>query len=319
MGINRNPTEANKGAKTNIQWFPGHMAKARRLLAENLSKVDAVVELLDARAPLSSENPEIDKLLKNKPRVVAANKSDLADPAVTAEYVRIFKERGIRLIPVDSRSGAGTAQVREALFELMAEKLSRKAEKGLQQYTIKTMVVGIPNVGKSTFINRLLGRNKAVTGDRPGVTRGEQWLRVDDRIVLLDTPGLLWPRFDDQRTGFVLSCAGSIKDDVTDRSEIASFLLLYLLDNYKGVLADKYGVDEAAALEEDADGLAADNTVSRLGMVGFRALEEVALKNGCLRKGGVADVDRASAKVLDDLRAGRLGRISLDLPEGFER
>jgi ribosome biogenesis GTPase A len=314
MGINRNPTEANKGAKTNIQWFPGHMAKARRLLAENLSKVDAVVELLDARAPLSSENPEIDKLLKNKPRVVAANKSDLADPAVTAEYVRIFKERGIRLIPVDSRSGAGTAQVREALFELMAEKLSRKAEKGLQQYTIKTMVVGIPNVGKSTFINRLLGRNKAVTGDRPGVTRGEQWLRVDDRIVLLDTPGLLWPRFDDQRTGFVLSCAGSIKDDVTDRSEIASFLLLYLLDNYKGVLADKYGIDEAAVLEE-----AADNTVSRLGTVGFRALEEVALKNGCLRKGGVADVDRASAKVLDDLRAGRLGRISLDLPEGFTR
>ena len=319
MGINRNPTEANKGAKTNIQWFPGHMAKARRLLSENLSKVDAVVELLDARAPLSSENPEIDKLLKNKPRLVAANKSDLADPAVTAEYLRLFKERGIRLIPVDSRSGAGTAQVREALFELMAEKLSRKAEKGLQQYTIKTMVVGIPNVGKSTFINRLLGRNKAVTGDRPGVTRGEQWLRVDDRIVLLDTPGLLWPRFDDQRTGFVLSCAGSIKDDVTDRTEIASFLLLYLLDNYKGVLEDKYGIDEAAALEEDADGLAADNTLSRLGTVGFRALEEVALKNGCLRKGGVADVDRASAKVLDDLRAGRLGRISLDLPEGFKR
>ena len=318
MSINKNPTEANNGAKINIQWFPGHMAKARRLLTENLSKVDAAVELLDARALISSGNPEIDKILKNKPRIVVANKSDLADPAVTAAFVEKFKEKNICLIPTDSRNSSDAARVKQAVFELMSDRLKQKTERGIQQYTVKIMIVGIPNVGKSTFINRLLGRNKAVTGNRPGVTRGEQWLRVDDKIMLLDTPGLLWPKFDDQRTGLVLSCAGSIKDDILDRSEIASFLLLEIMDNYPGVLRDRYGIDEdnikseACGEETLASDFGGDNTVSRLGTVGFRALEEAALKNGCIRKGGVADIDRASAKVLDDFRSGKLGRISLD-------
>lgn len=300
-----------------IQWFPGHMAKARRLLAENLSKVDLVVELLDARAIPSSENPEIDRLLGSKPRLAVANKADLADPAVTASFVNAYAARGITLLPADSRDGSGVKAVRAAIMELMADKLERRKERGMQSYTVKTMVVGIPNVGKSTFINRMCGRSAAVTGDRPGVTRGEQWLRVDDSIALLDTPGLLWPKFDERRVGLCLAATGAIKDDILDRTEIASFLLLYILDNYPGTLRGKYGLDEAELLRADnaaGNGLdAANGTIlSRLGTVGYPALEQTALKRGCLRKGGVADIDRACALVLDDFRGGRLGRISLD-------
>ena len=292
-----------------IQWFPGHMAKARRLLAENLSKVDLVVELLDARAILSSENPEIDRLLGSKPRLAVANKADLADPAVTAAFVKAYGARGITLLPADSRDGSGVKAVRAAIMELMADKLARRRERGMQSYTVKTMVVGIPNVGKSTFINRMCGRSAAVTGDRPGVTRGEQWLRVDDSIALLDTPGLLWPKFDERRVGLCLAATGAIKDDILDRAEIASFLLLYILDNYSGTLRDKYGLDEDALLSAGEDTGA---VLSRLGTVGYPALEQTALKRGCLRKGGLADIDRACALVLDDFRGGRLGRISLD-------
>lgn len=308
-----NENNVNNGEKVNIQWFPGHMAKARRLLSENLSKVDAVVELLDARAIRSSENPEIERILKAKPRIVVANKSDLADPSVTERFIKEYRERGIRLISADSRSGADVKAVRAAINDVMSEKTARKRERGMRQYTVKTMVAGIPNVGKSTFINRLIGRTAAVTGDKPGVTRGEQWLRVDDGIVLLDTPGLLWPKFDDQRTGYVLASIGSIKDDILDRAEIASFLLLFLLDNYPGVLAGKYGLDEASLLKagEDKD---SDGVISRIGTVGYAALELTAKKRGCIRKGGAADVDRACALVLDDFRGGRLGRISLDVP-----
>ena len=301
------------GYSGHIQWFPGHMAKARRILAEAISKVDAVIELSDARTPLSSENPEIGRLLGTKPRLVAANKSDLADPAVTEAFVRKYAAAGLRLIPVNSRDQSGVRDVRLALMELMAEKIGRKQDRGIKTYTVKTMVVGIPNVGKSTFINRMCGRAAAVTGDRPGVTRGGQWLRVDDGIMLLDTPGLLWPKFDDQLIGFRLASTGAIKDDVLDRAEIASFLLLYLLDNYPGTLGAKYGIDEAALL---AGGASSDDSVvlSRLGTVGYPALEATALKRGCLLKGGRPDVDRACALVLDDFRGGRLGRISLERP-----
>ncbi len=305
-------------ANVNIQWFPGHMAKARRLLSENLSKVDAVVELIDARAVTSSQNPEIDRLLKNKPRIIVANKADLADPAVTEAFVKEYAGRGIRLISADSRTGADVKKIKTAIMELMSEKLSRKKERGMRQYTVKTMVAGIPNVGKSTFINRLCGRTAAVTGDRPGVTRGEQWLRVDDSIILLDTPGLLWPKFDDQRIGYCLASVGSIKDDVIDRAEIASFLLLYILDNYPGVLSDKYSLDERSLLAGGNSGTGDGVILSRIGTVGYPALEAAAVKRGCLRKGGAADIDRACAMVLDDFRAGKLGRISLDRPEKYE-
>ena len=315
--------EPETGYVNPIQWFPGHMAKARRLLAENLSKVDLVVELLDARAVLSSRNPEIDRLLGSKPRLAVANKADLADPAVTASFVKDFSARGITLLPADSRDGSGVKAVRAAIMELMSEKLSRRLERGMQSYTVKTMVVGIPNVGKSTFINRMCGRGAAVTGDRPGVTRGEQWLRVDDSIALLDTPGLLWPKFDERRVGLCLAATGAIKDDILDRAEIASFLLLYLLDNYPGTLRDKYGLDEEALLNAGGssggtDGISTEGgaVLSRIGTVGYPALEQTALKRGCLRKGGVADIERACALVLDDFRGGRLGRVSLDRPEG---
>lgn len=302
-------------ANVNIQWFPGHMAKARRLLTENLSKVDAVVELLDARAISSSENPEIRRILKNKPHIVVANKSDLADPNVTAAYIKEYAENGIKLISADSRTGADVKKIKSAIRELMEEKLTRKKERGMRQYTVKTMVAGIPNVGKSTFINRLCGRTAAVTGDKPGVTRGEQWLRVDDGIVLLDTPGLLWPKFDDQRIGYCLACVGSIKDDILDRAEIASFLLLYILDNYPGVLADKYSIDEEAVLAGGNTSEEESIILSRIGSVGYPALEAAAKNRGCIRKGGLPDIDRACAMVLDEFRGGKLGRISLDRPD----
>ncbi len=213
--------------ESNIQWFPGHMAKARRLLAENLSLVDIVVEIIDARIPFSSRNPEIDRLLGQKPRVVIGNKRDLADEKISKFWKQYFAEQGIPLIYTDAKSGGGVREVQQAILQVMAEKIQRKMDKGMRTYTVKTMVVGIPNVGKSSFINKVAGKNVAVTGDKPGVTRGKQWLRMNDQISLLDTPGLLWPKFEDQRAAFCLAATGAIKDDVLDRTDITAFLLLH--------------------------------------------------------------------------------------------
>ncbi len=304
--------------ESHIQWFPGHMAKARRLLAENLSLVDAVVELIDARIPFSSRNPEIDRLLGQKPRVVVGNKRDLADEKVSKFWKQYFAEQGIPLIYTDCRSGAGVRDVQQAIRSVMAEKIQRKLDRGMRAYTVKTMIVGIPNVGKSSFINKVAGKNVAVTGDKPGVTRGKQWLRMNDDISLLDTPGLLWPKFEDQRAAFCLAATGAIKDDVLDRTDITAFLLLYLTDRYPGLLTEKYKIDEVAIQTQHAVDYPRQESESegafRRRTLGVALLEACAKKRGCLQKGGVIDEDRICSMILDDFRGGRIGRISLDDP-----
>lgn len=292
-----------------IQWFPGHMAKARRLLEENLSMVDIVVELVDARIPFSSRNPEIDRILGTKPRVIAANKKDLADPDVCRFWSSYYKEKGIPIIYTDCKSGNGVKDVRNAIMRELSEKLSRKEERGIKTYTVKTMVVGIPNVGKSTFINRIAGKNVAVTGDKPGVTRGKQWLSVDDNIWLLDTPGLLWPKFEDRRAAYCLACTGAIKDDILDRTDIVSFLIEFLLKNYPGLLNAKYKIDEAAVAES---GNGAKDEDERRRLIGHSGIEACARKRGYLLKGGILDTERACVTILDDFRGGMTGKISLD-------
>lgn len=306
----------------NIQWFPGHMAKARRLLAENLGLVDVVVEIIDARIPFSSRNPEIDRLLGQKPRVVIGNKRDLADEKISKFWKQYFADQGVPLIFTDAKSGGGVREVQQAILQVMAEKIQRKMDKGMRTYTVKTMVVGIPNVGKSSFINKVAGKNVAVTGDKPGVTRGKQWLRMNDQISLLDTPGLLWPKFEDQRAAFCLAATGAIKDDVLDRTDITAFLLLHLLDYYPGVLENKYKINEeeirskAPDLSEKQE-IETENAFRRR-TLGVRLLHACARKRGCLQKGGVIDEDRICALILDDYRGGRIGRISLDNPSVVE-
>lgn len=308
--------------ESNIQWFPGHMAKARRLLSENLGLVDCVVELIDARIPFSSRNPEIDRLLGQKPRVVVANKRDLADEKQSKFWKKYFADQGIPLIYTDCQKGAGVREVQQAILNVMAEKIQRKMDKGMRTYTVKTMVVGIPNVGKSSFINKVAGKNVVVTGDKPGVTRGKQWLRMNDQISLLDTPGLLWPKFEDQRAAFCLAATGAIKDDVLDRTDITAFLLLYLADHYPGLLTEKYKIDEKTLLTASEDTYTRQEFESesafRRRTVGIRLLHACAKKRGCLQKGGVIDEDRICAMILDDFRGGKIGRISLDDPSVLE-
>jgi len=316
------PAEAQESQDeygTGIQWFPGHMAKARRLLAENLAQVDVCAELVDARIPISSRNPEIDRLLGEKPRLILANKSDLADPASMRRFAEFYRSKGIGFIPVSSSGGTGVDEAGRALVGLMEEKIRRREERGQKLYTVKAMIVGIPNVGKSTFINRLCGRSAAQVGNRPGVTRGKQWLRAGDELLLLDTPGLLWPKFEDQRAALCLAATGAIKDDVIDRESVAAYLCAYLMAGYPGALGERYGIDEAEAetAAETAERNAAEqgletSEISADFIKGSAILEAVAVRKGCLRKGGVADTDRACTMLLDDFRAGRLGRITLD-------
>ena len=320
------PAEAPESADeygTGIQWFPGHMAKARRLLAENLAQVDVCAELVDARIPLSSRNPEIDRLLGEKPRLILANKSDLADPEAMRGFTAYYRGKGTAFIPVSSSGGAGVEEAGRALVRLMEDKIRRREERGQKLYTVKAMIVGIPNVGKSTFINRLCGRSAAQVGNRPGVTRGKQWLRAGEGLLLLDTPGLLWPRFEDQRSAVCLAATGAIKDDVIDRESVAAYVCAYLMTTYPGTLGDRYGISEAeaeaaaakAGQEAETQGPALSG-ISAEFVKGSAILEAVAVKKGCLRKGGLADTDRASALLLDDLRSGKLGRITLDeVPE----
>lgn len=303
----------------NIQWFPGHMAKARRLLDENLKLVDIVVEMTDARIPFSSRNPDFDRLLGEKPRVLVCNKRDLADEAISAFWKPYYTAQGISVLYTDCRTGAGVRDVTKAILQCMQEKIRRKTERGMRGYTVRAMVVGIPNVGKSSFINRVAGKNVAATADKPGVTRGQQWIRMNGQIALLDMPGLLWPKFTDQRAAFCLAATGAIKDDILDRAEIASFLLLYILDRYPGLLGSQYGIPEAdfrAAGGEAADFAAdpASFSEARRQKIGATLLETCARKRGCLQKGGTVDTERVSAMILDDFRGGRLGRISLDPP-----
>ena len=283
-----------------IQWFPGHMARAKRILSENLKLVDVVVEIVDARIPFSSRNPEIDKMLNQKPRVIIGNKKDLSDPKRNGVWKNYYASKGIKVYYTDCKNGNGVKAVIAAVKEAKAEKFKRYEEAGRKPPIIRVMTVGIPNVGKSSLINKIVGKNVAVTGDKPGVTRNKQWLRIHPEIMLLDTPGLLWPKFEDKRCAYRLAATGAIKNDVLDIQDIAIFLLEYLTENYPESVAEKYGIKkEDITLPTDY-------------------LEACGRRRGCLVKGGEVDMYRAAGIALEDFRSGKLGKITLDGREMLE-
>lgn len=282
----------------NIQWYPGHMTKTRRQMEADLKHVDIVVELVDARIPISSRNPDIDALCGDKPRIVMLNRADQADPQMTKIWTNYFiKERGMQAAAVDSRSGAGVGQMVSLSQNALKEQISKWREKGQVGRPVRAMVVGVPNVGKSTFINKLARRRSAKAGDRPGVTRGKQWVSVDKGLELLDTPGILWPKFEDETTGLHLAFTGAVKDEVTDVEGLACALLELLRDRYPRVLSERYKLTDLA------------------GKQGWELLERGARKRGMLISGGEADTERMAKVLLDEFRGGKLGRFTLEAPE----
>lgn len=278
----------------NIQWYPGHMTKAKRMMQEDIKLIDIVIELLDARVPLSSKNPDIDELAKNKYRLILLNKTDLADPVVTSKWEEYFKEKGFFVLCLDSRKNSGMKIITDKVKEACKEKIERDKKRGIIGRPIRAMVVGIPNVGKSTFINSYSKKVVAKVGNKPGVTKGKQWIRIDKNIELLDTPGILWPKFEDEAIGLKLSYIGSINDDILTKSEIALELIDFLKKNYCNTLSDRYNID--------------------IDKVNFEILSDIAILRKCIKKGNEADLDKASNLLLDDFRSGKLGRISLENP-----
>jgi Ras superfamily GTP-binding protein YlqF len=283
--------------KLTIQWFPGHMTKAQRMIEENLKLVDAVCEILDARIPLSSRNPDIDRLTAGKPRLVILNRTDLADPEATACWRRWFLERGISIMEVDARSGRGVNQFAPAVRELLRDKLEVYAEKGQAGRPLRVMILGIPNVGKSTFINKVAGRKAAIAGDKPGVTRGRQWISVDAGLDLLDTPGILWPKFDSQEVGEMLAITNAIKADVLDKETLGANFMLRLRDHYPEALRARYKIEPDPALN------------------GFELLEQAARKRGFLLSRGEYDIERMANTLLKEYHEGKLGRLTLEMPD----
>ena len=281
-----------------IQWFPGHMAKARRMVSENLKLVDAVCEVVDARVPRSSRNPEIDELTAGKLRLVVLNRVDQADPERTAEWSRYFRDGGAKVLETDCRSGRGTNAFTGAIRELMKDRLAAYAARGQAGKPLRVMVLGIPNVGKSSFINRVAGRRAAEASDRPGVTRGKQWISAGNGVELLDTPGLLWPRFEDRTVGENLAFTGAVRDEILDTETLGARLMERLRDMYPQRLTERYGMDVAA---EDT---------------GFELLERAARRRGFLISGGELDTERMAKVLLDEFRGGKLGRMTLDPVEG---
>lgn len=274
------------------QWFPGHMTKAMRQMKEDIKLIDLVIELLDARIPLSSRNPEIDVLGQNKARLVLLNKADLADEAQNNKWVEFFKEKGIVALKINSKNKQGIKEINNAVNIACKEKIERNKKRGIINRPIRAMVVGIPNVGKSTFINAYAGRNCAKTGNKPGVTKGKQWIRLNKNLELLDTPGVLWPKFDDQTIGMHLAFIGSMNDNILDVSELA-FQLIKLLNNlYPDVIINRYNISG----DEDP----------------VQVIYQVAEVRGCKLKGNQLDLEKTSGIILDDFRSGKLGRITLD-------
>ena len=276
----------------NVQWYPGHMTKAKRQMQEDIKLIDLIIELVDARVPLSSRNPDIDELGKNKARLILLNKADLADERQNEAWKNSFQAKGFFVVKVDSRSGAGMKAIQAAISEACKEKTERDRKRGIKNRPIRAMVVGIPNVGKSTFINTFAGKACAKTGNRPGVTKGKQWIKLNKSVELLDTPGILWPKFEDQEVGMRLAYVGSIKDDILNMEELSLNLLDFLRQYYPGVLERRYQISEEGKPVE--------------------ALEAIARARGCLKKGEELDYAKASGILFDDFRSGKIGRITLE-------
>lgn len=281
----------------NYQWYPGHMTKARRQMQEDLKLIDLMIELVDARVPAASRNPDIDELGKNKARLILLNKSDLADERGNDAWMEYFKGKGYSVVKVNSRSGAGMKAINSAVQEACKEKIERDRKRGILNRPVRAMVVGIPNVGKSTFINAYAGRACAKTGNKPGVTKGKQWIRLSKQLELLDTPGILWPKFEDQQVGLRLAFIGSIKDEIMNLEELAAELISFMQDAYPGVLAEKYTINEK------------QNSYS--------VLEAIAESRHCLVRGNELDTAKVAGMLLDDFRNGRLGRITLEFVKEY--
>ena len=279
----------------NVQWYPGHMTKAKRMMQEDIKLIDLIIELVDARVPLSSRNPDIDELGKNKARLILLNKSDLADERQNAAWERYFLEKGFFVVKVNSKSGVGVKAVHGAIQEACKEKIERDRRRGIKNRPVRCMVVGIPNVGKSTFINTFAGKACAKTGNKPGVTKGKQWIRLKKGVELLDTPGILWPKFEDQNVGIRLALIGSIKDEILNIDELSLVLIEYLVNHYAGILTQRYEIVEEGKPVE--------------------MLEAITKNRNCLLKGGELDYSKAAALLIEDFRSGKLGKITLEIPE----
>ena len=281
--------------KFNINWYPGHMTKAKRMMQEDIKLVDLVIELVDARIPLSSRNPDIDTIGKNKSRIILLNKSDLADERYNDKWVQYFESKGAYVVKINARSGAGIKLINGVIEKACKAKIERDRARGIKNRPVRAMVVGIPNVGKSTFINSYAGKACAKTGNKPGVTKGKQWIKLNKNLELLDTPGILWPKFEDQMVGLRLALIGSINDNILNIEELAIELLKFLRSNYEGIIAERYGIEE----NEDA----------------LVNLENIARVRGCLLKGNELDYSKAASILLDEFRNGKIGKITLELPE----
>ena len=279
----------------NVQWYPGHMTKAKRQMQEDIKLIDLVIELVDARIPLSSRNPDIDELGKNKARLILLNKADLASETQNQEWSAWFKEKGFYVVQIDARRKNGMKTIQNVILEACQEKIERDRRRGIKNRPVRAMVVGIPNVGKSTFINTFAGKACAKTGNKPGVTKGKQWIRLNKNVELLDTPGILWPKFDDQMVGLRLALIGSIKDEILNIDELSLELIELLQQHYPGMLKERYDIDEA----QDK----------------VKVLEAIAVSRNCMKKGSEIDYSKAAALVVDDFRSGRIGRITLEFPQ----
>lgn len=278
----------------NIQWYPGHMTKAKRAMKEDIKLIDLIIEVVDARVPFSSRNPDIDELGINKSRIVLLNKSDLSNERLNEAWAEWFRSKGCYVLKVNSKSGAGLKQINGLVQEACKEKLERNKRKGILNRPIRAMVVGIPNVGKSTFINSFAGKACTKTGNKPGVTKGNQWIRLNKSLELLDTPGILWPRFENQKVGLRLAFIGSINDDILNKEELAMELLKFLMKNYSEMLKERYEIEGGDCLE---------------------ALQQIARTRSCIAKGNELDLKKAADLFIDDFRSGKLGRITLEFPQ----
>jgi len=279
------------------QWYPGHMSKAKRQMQEDMKLIDVVIELVDARIPYSSKNPDIDTLAKGKARVILLNKSDLADESATAAFRKFYEARGFHVSTVNSKGGNGVKTVMNTVRTACKEKIEKDRARGIIGRPIRAMIVGIPNVGKSTFINSFAGKACAKTGNKPGVTKGKQWIRLSKELELLDTPGILWPKFEDQIVGIHIAMIGSINEDILDQVELAMKLMEYIMEKYPGAIEGRYHVPEEGTGED--------------------MLAKIAEKRACKKKGGELDLEKMASFVVDDFRGGRIGRITLERPEDF--
>lgn len=311
---NKLQDSASQGSSTtsraSFNWYPGHMTKARRMMEENIKLIDLVIEIVDARVPMSSRNPDIDKLAANKARIILLNKADLADDYVTNQWITYFNSKNIHCLKINSRNNSGVKQVNGLIQTACADKIERDKSRGIMNRPIRAMVVGIPNVGKSTFINAFAGKASAKTGNKPGVTKGKQWIKLGKNVEMLDTPGILWPKFDNQDVGMRLAMIGSINDNILNIEELAIDTINYIYKCYPDNIIERYELDrESVAASYDEGAINPDNSVA------LYIMEQIAIKRGCIKKGNAIDYEKASNILLDDFRSGRLGRITLERNE----